>query len=61
MDSSSNSAPRSGKNGSIIPKGKEHVSTMMGKKIADAGKKVVESAAGAVKKHNNKGKISPDN
>ncbi|KAL2467786.1 O-acyltransferase [Forsythia ovata] len=57
----SSSATRSGKNGSVFPKEKEHVSTMVGKKIAEVAKKAVESAIDAVNKHNKKGKISPDN
>ncbi|KAL2456208.1 GA-binding protein subunit beta-2 like [Abeliophyllum distichum] len=58
MNSSSSNATKSGKNGSVFPKEKEHVSTKVGKKIAETGKKVVESAVDAVKKHNGKGKIS---
>lgn len=55
--SSISSATRYVKNGSIFPKGKEHVSSMIVKTMARAGKKVVESAIGSIKKHNEKGKI----
>ncbi|KAL2467791.1 Serine/threonine protein kinase [Forsythia ovata] len=64
MNSDSSTARRSGQNGSVFPKEKKHVSTMVGKKIAEAGKKAkkaVESAVDdAVKNHKNKGKINPD-
>ncbi|CAA3003746.1 Hypothetical predicted protein [Olea europaea subsp. europaea] len=46
--------------GSVFPKQRENVSTMAVKKIAEAGKKAVDSAVDAVKKHKDKAKISPD-
>lgn len=49
------------KTGSNVPKGREHVSTMMGKTMAKAGEKAIKSVANAVKKHNEKGKVNPDN
>ncbi|CAA2969678.1 Hypothetical predicted protein [Olea europaea subsp. europaea] len=61
MDSGSSSAPQYAKNGSVYPKEKKPVSTMMGEKMAEASKKVVKSTVTAVKKHNDKGKISPNN
>ncbi|KAL0343576.1 UNVERIFIED_CONTAM: hypothetical protein Sangu_1245000 [Sesamum angustifolium] len=50
------SSSSNGKKGCVIPKEREHVSTMVGKKIAEVGEKAVKSAVNAVKNHNNKGK-----
>ncbi|CAA2969672.1 Hypothetical predicted protein [Olea europaea subsp. europaea] len=67
MASSSSSAPQYVTNGSVYPKEKKHVSTMVGEKIVEEGKKmaearnkVVKSTVSAIKKHNNMGKMSPD-
>ncbi|KAL8481930.1 hypothetical protein ACS0TY_028177 [Phlomoides rotata] len=49
----------SNKTGSVIPKERPHVSTMVGKKIAEAGGKAAKTVANAVKNHNNKGKVNP--
>lgn len=55
------SSSSGGKKGSVVPKEKQHVSTMVGKKIAEMGEKAAKSAANAVKNHNNKGKVNPHN
>lgn len=60
-EENSSNVTRSGNNGSVFPKEKEHVSTMVGKKIAESCEKVVESVVDAVKKRKNKGKPSPEN
>ncbi|CAA3003744.1 Hypothetical predicted protein [Olea europaea subsp. europaea] len=61
MNSSNNNGPGLSKNESLIPKGKQHVSTMIGKKMAEAAKNVAKSAVTAAKKHNDKAKINAGN
>lgn len=59
MDSTSNGAhPR--KSGSVIPKPRDHVSTMVGKKIVETVSKVLNSTVGAAKHRTNKEKICPE-
>ncbi|PIN16491.1 hypothetical protein CDL12_10857 [Handroanthus impetiginosus] len=59
MDSNNVESSSYEKKGSVLPKDREHVSTMVGKKIAEVGGKAVKSAVNAVKKHNDKGKVNP--
>ena len=56
--SSSNYAPPKGTKASVIPKQREHVSTMMGKTIARAFGKSLAKVAGG---DNNKAKVGTSN
>ncbi|KZT75650.1 hypothetical protein F511_47325 [Dorcoceras hygrometricum] len=49
----------SGKKGGVIPRERDHVSTMVGKKIVEYGEKAAKSTAEAFKTHKNKNKINP--
>ncbi|KAG8378189.1 hypothetical protein BUALT_Bualt08G0112000 [Buddleja alternifolia] len=54
-----NYGSQSDKKGSVVPKDRKHVSTMVGEKIVEVGEKAVKSAVKAVKNHNKKGQVSP--
>ncbi|KAL3638867.1 hypothetical protein CASFOL_016774 [Castilleja foliolosa] len=58
MDSNSGASSNNKKDGSVIPKEKEKVSTMVMKKIAKGIAKAGKAVADASKDHDNKSKVS---
>lgn len=55
-ESSNKYGTQSGKKGSVFPKDREHVSTMMGKKILEVGRKAAKSTFSAFKNQIKNGK-----
>lgn len=60
MSSNNNYAPPQGTKATVIPKQREHVSTMMGKTMAQAFGKARESLAKVAEDHKKKAKVGTD-